>query len=656
MLLEIRDGSVSRQGQPVLSHFDFEIRGTEKIAVVGRNGAGKTTLLDVLNGSAELELNEKNRESGVKKARAFTVGMLEQQTRSSDQRSVSVCVEEAVLSGRSDDFRFSEERFALEREFERMFTGLGFSKDDREKKLSEFSGGENVKIRLILLLLARPDVLILDEPTNHLDLASVEWLEMRVRDYPGAVVMVSHDRFFLDRTADVVWEVSGGKLVRYPGNYTKYREQKTANLEKERKAWERQQDEIQKQKELIERFRHKPRKAAFARSRKKMLERMQPVQKPEEDDAVIRTGEILPLRRGSKSVYECEHLKIGYDREIRELSFRIRRGQKIGVMGANGTGKSAFLRTLAGVLEPLGGKQSVGVNVDAAYFDQQSASITSDERVIDWFHNRYPSLPEKEVRTILAGYLFYGKDMGKKVNSLSGGEKARLVLASLMQSRPNLLILDEPTNHMDIPAKETLESVFRNYRGTIVFVSHDRYFLGRVAESLLIFEEEKDRVSYYPFGYNHYLERRDRGDAGEDLSLVRSAENQRLLDELRAVPKGERHRIRELSTEEAIISWEFEQNHREREKAELFFRSLCEEWEKMLQKKREIPETLEAYMNPEASETRPGEPAAAGAEGAAAAELRKRIEEARDAWTETLLAWYDIWQDTREAAEEEKES
>ena len=656
MLLEIRDGSVSRQGQPVLSHFCFEIRGTEKIAVVGRNGAGKTTLLEVLYGSIDLELNEKNRESGIKKARAFTVGMLGQQTGEADERTVSVCAEEAILSGKSDEFRFSEERFVREREFVQMFTRLGFPKSDCEKKLCEFSGGELVKIRLILLFLARPDVLILDEPTNHLDLASVEWLEQCVRDYPGAVVMVSHDRFFLDRTAEVVWEVSSGKLIRYPGNYTEYRKQKMANLEKARKAWERQQDEIRKQKELIDRFRHKPRKAAFARARKKMLERMQPVEKPEEDDAVIHTGDLLPLRRGSKSVYTCEHLKIGYRDPVREISFRVRRGQKIGIMGANGTGKTTFLRTMAGALEPLDGEQSLGVNIDVAYFDQQSAAIESEERVIDWFHNRFPALQEKEIRTILAGYLFYGRDMGKKVSSLSGGEKARLVLASLLQNRPNLLILDEPTNHMDIPAKETLESLLVNYRGTIVFVSHDRYFLSKVAENLLIFEGGKKNVSYYPFGYRHYLERRDRVLAGDDPALARDAENQRLLDELRAVPKGERHRIRELSTEDAILSWEFEQNHRAREKAEQYFRNLCEAREKELQKRREVPQTLEEYMHPEKGEALSERTADTGSAGTSEAEWERRIEEARDAWTASLIEWYEIWLDTREAANEGQEA
>jgi ATP-binding cassette subfamily F protein 3 len=646
MLLEIKDGSVSRQGQTVLSHFDFEIRGREKIAVVGRNGAGKTTLLEVIAGRAGLDPNEKNPTAGMRRSRAFSVGMLEQQPDAADERTVREAVEEMILAGKSEEFCYSEARYAREREFDCMFTALGFSAEDKQKKVCDFSGGEQVKIRLVCLLLAGPEVLVLDEPTNHLDLASVEWLERRVRTYPGAVVVVSHDRFFLDRTADVVWEIARGKTVRYPGNYTAYREQKAASLARQRKAWAKQQEEIERLHALIERFRNKPRKAAFARSRKKMLERMQKLQAPAADEAVIRIGEILPARRGGKWMYACEHMKIGYDSAIREVNLRLRRGQKIGIAGANGTGKSTFLRTIAGRIEPLGGKQIIGEHTDAAYFDQQAAALTDETRVLDWFCGRFPALTEKEVRKILAAYLFRAEDLGKKVASLSGGEKARLVLASLLQSRPNLLILDEPTNHMDIPSREMLESLLCNYKGAVLFVSHDRYFLNKVAESLLIFREGEEGAAYYPFGYRHYLEHKEKNAGGADAALVRDAENQRLVEELRAVPKGERGRIRELTTKEAITAWEFEQNRRERLEAEERFRRLIEEREKEKAKMLVIPPTLEEYMNPEetgfcvpAGDTR-------------AEERERRLKEAEDAWTGTLIDWYDIYLETREGREE----
>ncbi len=584
MLLEIRDGTVSRGGKTVLERFSFDIKGTEHAAIVGRNGAGKTTLLEVIAGTRELDADEKNPGSGLFRSRAFTVGMLHQTAVSDPELTVEEAMRTAILSGKPEDFRWSEERFAEEQRYDKMFTRFGFAKEDKQKKLGAFSGGEQIKIALIRLLLAEPDVLVLDEPTNHLDLAAVEWLEQYLREYRKAVVMVSHDRYFIDQVADVVWEVTHGRVVRYPGNYTQYRAAKAARYKRQLAAWRRQQEEIARQDELIEKFRHKPKKAKFARSRKKMLERMTRIEKPDMDDAVIHTGEILPARPGSKWVLECEHLKIGYEKSqpVKELSFRLRRGQKVGIIGPNGTGKSTFLKTVAGLLQPLAGKVSLGAHIDLAYFDQMTAGKVLEEtaaagstgielptdtaefsgadaaasgsparvsskmperlNVIEYFHSRFPSLTGKEVRTILAGFLFTGRDLGTPVDSLSGGEKSRLVLATLLQSRPNFLVLDEPTNNMDIPAKETLESLFREYKGTILFVSHDRYFLSEVADALLIFEQGDQPVMYHPFGYRHYEERRRREMNG-DPAVTRTAEDERLIADLRAVPKGESHRL-----------------------------------------------------------------------------------------------------------------
>lgn len=662
MLLEIRDGSACRNGMPVLSHFSFEIRGTEKIAVTGRNGAGKTTLLKVLAGEIELEKNEKNPDSGMTQARAFSLGMLNQQAADQPEKTVEELVRQAVLSGRTPEYCFSPEYYEEEQRYNRMLTNFGFPLSVREKKLKDFSGGEQTKLMLIRLLLMQPDVLILDEPTNHLDLASVEWLENYIRDYKKAVVMVSHDRYFLDRTADVVWEVAGQKLVRYPGNYSAYVKEKAAAYERKLKKYRQQQEEIEREKELIARFKNRPRKAAFARTRKKLLERMKQAEKPDPDDAVIHVEEILPARRGGRWVYECEHLETGYDREkpLQEISFRIRRGQKIGILGPNGSGKSTFLRTIAGKLPPLSGKQRMGEHTDAAYFDQMSADIRDACTVIEWFHNRYPALHEKEIREILAGYLFRGKDLGKRVRDLSGGERARLVLASLLQSGPNFLILDEPTNSMDIPAKETLESVFRCYRGTILFVSHDRYFLDRVADSLLIFEKGNKEVRYYPFGYTHYRESLKKAVDGQDAAAVRTAENQRLIEELRAVPRAERFRLREISTEEAEMDWRFGLNRREREAAETDYRNACAELEEI--RRLGLKEFAENAGIPEENGSRSSGSAgrgSAGAEGSkpelsawtadAAEKLDKAEEKAARTcgrWTQACLDWYEIWLDT----------
>lgn len=550
MLLQIQDGSLSAGNTTVLSHFYFEIKGNEKIALVGRNGSGKTTFLRLLAGELSLDRNDQNPSSGIFTSRKLTIGLLSQQAFS----DASITVEEALLKACPCPDKWDRERFVWEQEYDRIFTGFGLKKEDKKKKLCEFSGGEQTKIAMIRLLLTQPDILLLDEPTNHLDMDTVEWLEDYLRDYPHAVIMVSHDRFFLDQTADTVYEIHDRQLIRYAGNYTSYREQKQKALESQKKAYRQQQEEIKRLEELIERFKHKPKKAAFARSRKKMLERMPRLEKPREDDAHIFTGEISPEVTSSKWVLEAEHLHIGYDKTLLELSLRIRRGQKIGIIGSNGAGKSTFLKTAAGLLPPLKGTCNLGLNVLIGYFDQQTSSIASEKTVMEHFHDLFPSLTEKEVRSILGAFLFSGKDACKKVSSLSGGERSRLVLAELFQSRPNFFLLDEPTNHMDIPARETLESAFQAYTGTLLFVSHDRYFIQQVAQSLLIFEDQS--VLYYPFGYAHYVEHCRKRKEGSDHSARIRAEEQALISSLQNVPKAERHRLRDIPTELAYKDWQ----------------------------------------------------------------------------------------------------
>lgn len=549
MLYQILNGTVSVGGNTILDHIDFEIREKEKIAIVGANGTGKTTLLRLISGELELDRDDKRNTPGVKSSRNVTVGMLRQ----SNTADASKTIEEILLEGCPERDSFSKERFAYEMEYDRLFTGFGFEKSDKKKLFREFSGGEQTKIGLIRLLLEKPDILLLDEPTNHLDIETVEWLEDYMKIYPNAVVFVSHDRFFLDQVVTAVYELDRRKLRRYAGNYTQYRQQTAKDIKQQTKAYERQQAELKRLNELIEKFKHKPSKASFARSRKSIIERMELIEKPEAEAGSFFTGAIEPEVLGPKWVYEAEHLKIGYNgRVIKELSLKLRRGQKIGIIGANGTGKTTFLKTVAGELPAVDGKGSLGNNVLLAYYDQQTASIQSEDTVLKHFHDLYPAMTEKEVRNTLGMYLFTGQDAAKKVSNLSGGEKARLMLAELITSRPNLMVLDEPTNHMDIKAKETLESAFKAYTGTMLFVSHDRYFISQLADAILVFEA--DRVMYYPFGYEHYLNHCRRDD-GEDISALMEAENQALVAGLRAVPKPERHRLKEINTEEAYIDW-----------------------------------------------------------------------------------------------------
>lgn len=549
MLYQILNGTVSVGGNTILDHIDFEIREKEKIAIVGANGTGKTTLLRLISGELELDRDDKRNTPGVKTSRNVTVGMLRQ----SNTADASKTIEEILLEGCPERDSFSKERFAYEMEYDRFFTGFGFEKSDKKKLFMEFSGGEQTKIGLIRLLLEKPDILLLDEPTNHLDIETVEWLEDYMKIYPNAVVFVSHDRFFLDQVVTAVYELDRKKLRRYAGNYTQYRQQKAKDIKQQTKAYERQQAELKRLNELIEKFKHKPSKASFARSRKSIIERMELIEKPEAEAGSFFTGAIEPEVLGPKWVYEAEHLKIGYNgRVIKELSLKLRRGQKIGIIGANGTGKTTFLKTVAGELPAVDGKGNLGNNVLLAYYDQQTASIQSEDTVLKHFHDLYPAMTEKEVRNTLGMYLFSGQDAAKKVSNLSGGEKARLMLAELITGRPNLMVLDEPTNHMDVKAKETLESVFKAYTGTMLFVSHDRYFISQLADAILVFEA--DRVMYYPFGYEHYLNHCRRDD-GEDISALMEAENQALVAGLRAVPKPERHRLKEINTEEAYIDW-----------------------------------------------------------------------------------------------------
>ena len=549
MLYQIINGTVSVGGTTILDHIDFEIKEKEKIAVVGPNGAGKTTLLKLIAGELELDRDDKRTTPGIRTSRKITVGMLRQ----SNEQDADKTIEELLLEGCPERDSFSKERYAYEMEYDRLFVGFGFEKNDKKKQLKEFSGGEQTKISLIRLLLEKPDILLLDEPTNHLDIETVEWLEEYMKTSPSAVLFVSHDRFFLDRVVTAVYELDRNKLKKYAGNYTQYRQQKAKDIKLQTKAYERQQAELKRLNDLIEKFKHKPSKASFARSRKSIIERMELIECPEPENASFFTGPIEPLVLGPKWVYEAEHLKIGYNKKaIKELSLRRRRGQKIGIIGANGTGKTTFLKTVAGELEAIEGKGGLGNNVLMGYFDQQTAAVQSEKSVLEHFHDLFPVMTEKEVRNTLGMYLFSGQDVAKKVSDLSGGEKSRLMLSELITGRPNFMLLDEPTNHMDIKAKETLEAAFKAYTGTMLFVSHDRYFISQVADAILVFEE--DRVMYYPFGYEHYLTHCKTQDT-EELSALMEAENQALVAGLRAVPKPERHRLREINTEEAYIDW-----------------------------------------------------------------------------------------------------
>ena len=636
MLYQIHQASVTLGGETILSHLDMEIRGREKIALVGPNGAGKTTLLGLIAGEILPDRDDRRMGPVIQTSRRITIGMLRQQPleRPSETVEEHLLREYCISRGwnpedmAADADRafpmYERERYMFETEYDRIFTGFGFSREDKKRKMGEFSGGQQTRIALIRLLLMEPDLLLLDEPTNHLDVDTVEWLEEYLRNYPKAVVMVSHDRFFLDQVAEVIYDLRRGRLTRYVGNYSSYKEQRRKNLQLQYKKYMEQEAEVKRLEELILKFRNKPRKAAFARSRKQILDRMERMEKPEEGEMVGNLPDILPRQLGSKWVWEAEDGRIGYEKPLHSITFRLRRGQKIGVIGPNGSGKSTFLKTVAGGLHLLSGKMNMGLGIDMAYFDQQTAALESELTVLAYVRERFPSMLEKELRQTLGRYGLRGKDVMKVVSDLSGGEKTRLVLATLLLSGPNLLILDEPTNHLDVEAMEALEEVLRSYRGTVLIVSHDRYFLQRTVESLLVFGEG-EAVLYYPFGYEHYKKRRNLAKSATDLSALRTAEEQALIEGLKAVPKGEMHRIREISSEEGYSDWRF--------------RLVKEELDRI---KAKIEDTLalhgseEYWMNPQEQ-----------------VRIDRRMQENETEYHRCCMEWFDIWMDSLSEEEEE---
>ena len=398
--------------------------------------------------------------------------------------------------------------YTYKKEYQTMIRKFGFSKEDENKKMSEFSGGQRTRIAFIKLLISKPDILLLDEPTNHLDIETIEWLEEYLKNYPKAVVIVSHDRMFLDKIVNKVYEIEYGAMAEYTGNYQAFEEQKKMRYEKQLKDYEFQQKEIKRLTAIADRFRYKPTKAKMALSKLKQVERMVKVEEPNRYDLKSFHTNFTLKNQSGKNVLEVSNLQIGYDKSnpLGSTSFQVLRGQKLGIIGANGIGKSTLLKTLIGKVEKLSGNFEFGYHVDLEYFDQDLAFANVKSTVFQEFSTLFPRLNDREVRSALASFLFTGEDVFKEIEVLSGGEKVRLKLCEIFKKGPNLLLLDEPTNHMDIVGKESLERILKEYTGTLMFVSHDRYFIHKIADSLLIFD--KGKIEYFPGTYDEYLEKK----------------------------------------------------------------------------------------------------------------------------------------------------
>jgi ATP-binding cassette subfamily F protein 3 len=551
MRYQIRHALVQYGADTIIEDVNFEIRDREKIAVVGRNGCGKTTLLKLISGEIEMSNLDSDEKSGIFMQGKQRIGL--QKQISFPDGSISardeICkvfadlyavqarmneIETLLAAGKEEDdarerllneYASLQRRYdalsgdSSEREMEIMFQKFGFALEELDRPIGSFSGGQQTKIAFIKLLLSYPDILLLDEPTNHLDLPSIEWLEDYLKKYKNAVVIVSHDRAFLDRIVDVTYEIEYHRMKRYAGNYSAFVKQKEEALAKQEKDYEAQQAEIKRLSEWIEKWKNTPTKVSATRSKRKVIEHMELIEKPRRFDTDTFRAYFSPYRTSYSEVLNVKKLGIGYDHLLSEVSFRLQKGERLAVIGENGMGKSTLLKTLVGLIPPLSGSFTVGENVDAGYFDQQKAVINDEDptqSVLENFQDTYPKLTNLEARSALAAFSFSQEEVETKLGQLSGGERVRLALCKMFYTRPNFLILDEPTNHMDIPGKEALEKMLQSYTGTVLFVSHDRYFIREVATGILDFANGE--VTQYPFGYDEYLREKEKRSTTEEVS------------------------------------------------------------------------------------------------------------------------------------------
>ncbi len=529
MRYQIVRGSKAFGAQEVFENITFEVKDKEKVAIVGRNGCGKSTLLKIICGEEFLDQGE------IHKEKATTIGYLAQTTFADEtctveedfekmfetlhqmEKEMNLISEKMVYDHSEEilnEYANLQERFeefggyTYRMEIMNIFTRFGFQEEELKKPLNTFSGGQKTRIAFVKLLLSKPDILLLDEPTNHLDLETIEWLEGYVKRYPKAVVMVSHDRTFLDNVVDVVYELEYGVMRRYPGNYSHYVEVKKSDVERQKSAFVRQQKEIAHLEELIDKFRYKASKAKFAQSKIKYLERMEKIEDRQVDEKSFK-AHFSSAVKGGNQVLRVDHLKIGYGQVLCDISFDLLRGSRCAVIGKNGTGKSTLMKTLMGKIPALGGEYLLGHQIEVGYFDQELAQFNSANTVLEELWGCFPELDHTAIRNALGCFLFSGEEVFKEVSVLSGGEKVRLTLAKLMLEHGNLLLLDEPTNHLDIPGKEALEDSLFDYDGTLLFVSHDRYFIKQMATAILELSTDGS-ATYYPLSYEEYLHRNDR--------------------------------------------------------------------------------------------------------------------------------------------------
>lgn len=617
MRIEIINGSVEYDGNTVLSEINFSVSDKEKIALVGRNGSGKTSILKCISGEVPLVSGTGDEKFSFSISGAPKIGYLQQVSLNDEltlrQEILSAYKDVVGLENKLQNLldKMSEnpsvenvgaysramERFEniggylYKKEYLTAVSKFGFSAEDLDKKLSCFSGGQRTKIALMKLLLEKPDVLLLDEPTNHLDIAAVEWLEGYLKNYKNSVVIVSHDRMFLDRIVGVVYEIEYGVTTRYKGNYTAFLAQKQQAYDKALKDAKWKSAEIDRLRKIVERFRYKATKAAMAQSKLKEIERLGTVETPRRFDTSTFASSFQPEYESVRDALFVKDLVFGYDKPLGEISLAVERGQKIGVIGSNGTGKSTLLKTITGLIPPLSGDVRFGVKTRVGYFDQTIAATKSELSVLEDFRAEFPELNDGEIRKTLGGFLLSGDDVFKCVKDLSGGEKVRLALSKIFRRRPNILILDEPTNHMDIIGKETLEKLLMDFSGTVIVVSHDRYLINRVAKSLIVFEN--GGVRYFDGTFDEYEEREK--ETAEEVAKEKPEKTKKTGGERYVESKEEarrKHRVEFL--EKKITALEEELS---RAQAKLDDETVNTDYKKVMAVEEEI-KTIEEKLDP----------------------------------------------------------
>ena len=577
MLIQLNNVTKNFVVNEIFSNVKMEINDKDRVAIVGRNGAGKSTLLKIISGELSFDSGERTISKNT------TIGYLSQEFIVREDLSIYeemiTCFDEIIsleanleklsyeltpeniendpaLLDRFDRLQnevLTHKDYHYKSKIESVLYGLDFTKDVFDKKISTFSGGEKTRLSMAKLLLSEPDLLILDEPTNHLDMENVAWLENYLSSYNGAIVIVSHDRYFLDKVVNAVYNLEFGKLKKYVGNYSKFLKQYEEDYEKQLKEFTSQQKDIKRLEEFVQKNIARASTSKMAKSRQKVLDKMELIDNPKKDDKAANI-EFNIKEQSGRDVLMIENLKVGYDgKQVgNAYNFSVYKGDRIAIVGRNGIGKSTLIKTIAKKQNAIGGSVHYGSKVSLGYYDQKQAEFESSKTILNELWDEYPLMKEAEVRTVLGRFLFRGDSVLKIVRDLSGGEKARLQLAKLMLEKNNLLVLDEPTNHLDITSKQVLEDALENYEGTIVFVSHDRYFINKIANKVL--DITGDDYSIYLGNYDYYLEKREQELIAKKLKEEKTDEVQEKVANDYALGKEEKKRIRKLErTREELL-------------------------------------------------------------------------------------------------------